>query len=63
MNLKLVSLGMAVIVSVIGFFIQRTLSSIDQNIVELKVEMQKRSEIIANHETRLQILEKFNLGK
>lgn len=63
MNLKLVSFGMAVIVSVIGFFIQRTLSSIDQNIVELKVEMQKRSEIIANHETRLQILEKFNLGK
>lgn len=62
MNLKLVSLGMAIIVSVIGFFIQRTLNSIDQNIVELKIEMQKRSEIIANHETRIQILEKFNLN-
>lgn len=63
MNLKLLTFAMAVIVSIFGFFIVRTLNSIDQNIAELKTELQKKSEVVSNHETRIQILEKFNLNK
>ena len=61
MNLKLLTFGMAVIVSIFGFFISRTLNSIDQNLFDLKVELQKKSEVVANHETRIQLLEKYNI--
>lgn len=57
MNLKLLTFAMAVIISVIGFFITRTLSSIDANIVELKIQLEKRGEMIQSHETRLGVHE------
>jgi uncharacterized protein YoxC len=63
MNLKLLTFVMAIIVSIIGFFIIRTLDSIDQSLSDVKVELQKKSEIVANHETRLQLLEKYNIIK
>lgn len=61
MNLKLLTFAMALVVSVVGFFIQRTLNSIDENLLSLKIELQAKADIMANHETRLQLLEKFNL--
>jgi len=59
MNLKLLTLAIASIISVFGFFIQRTLDSIDRNLTELRVEMQKKSELLNNHETRIQLLERI----
>lgn len=61
MNLKILTFAMALVVSVVGFFIQRTLNSIDENIITLKIELRTKSDIMANHETRIQLLEKFNL--
>lgn len=55
MNLKILTFIMTVIVSAFGFFITRTLDSIDNNISELKQQLEKRSEIINSHETRLGI--------
>ena len=58
MNLKLLTFAMAVIISIFGFFITRTLNSIDSNIIDMRLELSKKSDILYNHETRLQLLEK-----
>lgn len=55
MNLKLLTFAMAVIISIIGYFITRTLDSIDSNILDLKAQLEKRGELINSHETRLGI--------
>lgn len=57
MNLKIITLVMSVIIGIFGFFITRTLSSIDNNIIDLRTEIAKRSEILNNHETRLTVME------
>lgn len=59
MNLKLLTFVMSLLIGILGFFIIRTLTSIDQNIVDLRTELQRKSDIVGNHETRLQILEKI----
>lgn len=62
MNLKLLTFAMALLIGVIGFFMQRTLDSIDENLVNLKIELQNKSNVMANHETRIQILEKYYMS-
>lgn len=57
MNLKLLTLIIAAIISVFGFFITRTLNSIDNNIINLSLRLDKKSDIVDGHETRLQLLE------
>jgi hypothetical protein len=58
MNLKLLTFALAIVISIFGFFITRTLNSIDQNIVDVKLELQRKSEVLGNHETRIQLLER-----
>lgn len=57
MNLKLLTIIIASIISVFGFFITRTLNSIDNNIINLSNRLDKKSDIVDGHETRLQLLE------
>jgi uncharacterized protein YoxC len=60
MNLKLATFTIALLISILGFFIVRTLNSIDSNIADVKTELTRKSEILGNHETRIQILEKYH---
>lgn len=59
MNLKLLTFAMGVIISVFGFFIVRTLNSIDQNIVDLRIELAKKNEVLGNHESRISVIEEW----
>lgn len=59
MNLKLLTFAMAVIISVFGYFITRTLNSIDQNIVDLRIELAKNNEVLGNHESRISVIEEW----
>lgn len=59
MNLKLLTFAMAVIISVFGYFITRTLNSIDQNIVDLRIELAKKNEVLGNHESRISVIEEW----
>lgn len=59
MNLKLLTFAMAVIISVFGYFITRTLNSIDQNIVDVRIELAKKNEVLGNHESRISVIEEW----
>jgi hypothetical protein len=63
MNLKLLSFVMSLLIAVIGYLTIRSLTSIDQNIVDLRADLQKKTDIVSSHETRIQILEKLEALK
>jgi len=46
-----------IILSVFGFFITRTLSDINGNIIDVKIEIKALTEVRYNHESRLNVIE------
>lgn len=51
-----------IILSIFGYFINRTLTDINMNIIDVKLEIKSLTEVRYNHEARLNLLEeKFKM--
>lgn len=56
-NIKIFIVVVTVLITILGWITNRTLSSIDDNLRELRTELKQQNQRLFDHESRIKILE------